>query len=132
MCSSSSCRSSTDSARLDTMSGSDCSIRRLYFVYTPLSDSSVLGLACLVIEGCVDALVEGASDGFTSAVDAFHGAFDVVANVTAGVGHDGRMWRLECEKYGLGYLIELLRLRLGLSFYKAESVLKGGSRVSEQ
>jgi hypothetical protein len=100
------------------MSGSDCSIRRLYFVYTPLSDSSVLGLACLVIEGCVDALVEGASD--------------VVANVTAGVGHDGRMWRLECEKYGLGYLIELLRLRLGLSVYKAESVLKGGSRVSEQ
>jgi hypothetical protein len=76
-----------DSARFDTMSSSDISTRGFHFVYARLSDCFVLGLVCLVAECCVDALIEGASNGFACTMDAFHGALDVVSDVVACVGH---------------------------------------------
>lgn len=87
MCSSASRGAAGDSTRFDTMSSSDISIRGFHFVYAFLGDGFVLGLACLVAECRVDGLIEGASNGFACAMDAFHGALDVVADVAARVGH---------------------------------------------
>jgi hypothetical protein len=76
-----------NSIHFNTMSGSEISIRGSHFLYAPLRDGFVLSLACLVTESCVGGLIEGASDDFTYAMDALHGALDVVANVAACVGH---------------------------------------------
>lgn len=69
------------------MSGSEISICNFHFLYALFGDGFVLSLACLVVEGCVDGLIEGTSDGFACAMDALHGALDVVTNVAARVGH---------------------------------------------
>ena len=90
MRSSSSRRFTRDPARLEAVPDSDIAIRRLHFAYTLLGNSSVFCFAGLVVKGRVDALVEGASDGFARAVYAFDGAFDFAADVASGVGR-GRL-----------------------------------------
>ena len=87
MCSGASRGAVGDSTYFDIMSGSEISIRGFHFLYALLGDGFVLSLACLVAEGCVDSLIEGASDGFACAMDALHGILDVVANVATRVRH---------------------------------------------
>jgi len=85
MCSCPGRRPASHSTRLHTMTYSDGAICRLHLAYALLSNGLVLCLAGLVVECCIDALVESASDRFPGTVDTLGGPFEIVADVAAGV-----------------------------------------------